>query len=59
MIDDVDEAFYVKPDSGRLLCSRADETLQEPGDPRPDEWEIARAIEAINDTTTLNVRHVR
>lgn len=59
MIADIDDAFYVKPDAGRLLCSPADETPQEPGDARADELEIARAIEVINEVTTLDVRHVR
>jgi D-arginine dehydrogenase len=59
MIADIDDAFYVKPDAGRLLCSPADETPQPPGDARPDEMEIARAIDVINDVTTLEVRHVR
>ncbi|HKC29451.1 MAG TPA: FAD-dependent oxidoreductase [Jatrophihabitans sp.] len=59
MIADIDDAFYVKPDAGRLLCSPADETPQEPTDARPDEVEIARAIDVINEVTTLNVRHVR
>lgn len=59
MIDDIDEAFYVKPDAGRLLCSPSEETPQEPGDARADEVEIARAIDAINEVTTLDVRHVR
>jgi D-arginine dehydrogenase len=59
MIADIDDAFYVKPDAGRLLCSPADETPQEPGDARADEVEIARAIEVINEVTTLGVRHVR
>jgi D-arginine dehydrogenase len=59
MIADVDDAFYVKPDAGRMLCSPADETLQEPGDARPDTLEIARAIDVINEVTTLGVRHVR
>ena len=59
MIADIDDAFYVKPDAGKLLCSPADETPQEPGDARPDEVEIARAIDAINEVTTLDVRHVR
>jgi D-arginine dehydrogenase len=59
MIADIDDAFYVKPDAGRLLCSPADETAQDPGDARPDTLEIARAIEVINATTTLDVRHVR
>jgi D-arginine dehydrogenase len=59
LIADIDDAFYVKPERGRVLCSPADETPQEPGDARADELEIARAIEAINETTTLEVRHVR
>jgi D-arginine dehydrogenase len=59
MIADVDEAFYIKPDSGQYLCSPADETPQDPGDAKPDEVEIARAIDAINEATTLNVRSVR
>jgi D-arginine dehydrogenase len=59
MICDIDDAFYLKPDAGKLLCSPADETPQEPGDARPDELEIARAIDVINEVTTLDVRHVR
>jgi D-arginine dehydrogenase len=59
LVDDIDEDYYFKPDAGRLLCSPADETLQPPGDARPDEHEIARAIEAINEVTTLDIRHVR
>jgi D-arginine dehydrogenase len=59
MIADIDDAFYVKPDAGKLLCSPADEAVQEPGDARPDELEIARAIDVINEVTTLDVKHVR
>lgn len=58
MIAEVDDAFYLKPDAGKLLCSPADETLQAPTDARPDELEIARAIEAINEMTNLDIRHV-
>jgi D-arginine dehydrogenase len=58
MVEDIDEAFYFKPDAGRLLCSPADETRQEPRDAKPDELEIARAIEAINEMTALELRHV-
>jgi D-arginine dehydrogenase len=49
----------VKPDAGRLLCSPSEETPQEPGDARPDELEIARAIDVINEVTTLDVRSIR
>jgi D-arginine dehydrogenase len=59
MIADIDDTFYVKPDSHRFLCSPADETPQEPGDARPDELEIARALDAIGEATTLDACHVR
>jgi D-arginine dehydrogenase len=59
MIADVDDTFYLKPDGHQALCSPADETLQEPGDARPDELEIARALQAISEATTLPARHVR
>lgn len=59
IVDDIDEAYYFKPDAGRLLCSPADETPQQPGDAKPDGLEIARAIDAINTATTLDIRHVR
>jgi len=59
MISDLDEAFYVKPEADRLLCSPADETPLDPCDVRPDELEIARAIDVINEVTTLQIRHVR
>jgi D-arginine dehydrogenase len=59
MVSDIDDTFYVKPERGRVLCSPADETPQQPGDARPDEIEIARAVDVINEVTTLDVRHVR
>lgn len=52
------ESFYFKPDGAQFLCSPADETYQNPGDARPDELEIARAIENINEATTLGIRSV-
>lgn len=59
MTIDIDHQFYFKHDSGQYLCSPSDETLSPPGDAKPDELEIARAIEAINEATVLDVRHVR
>ncbi|GLP78254.1 glycerol-3-phosphate dehydrogenase [Mycobacterium antarcticum] len=55
---DVDEAFYVNPEGAQFLCSPADETHCAPSDAKPDEVEIARAIESINAVTDLNVRSV-
>lgn len=59
MVVEVHHAFYFKPDGVQLLCSPAEETPLPPCDPRPDELEIARAIEEINRYTTLGIRSVR
>lgn len=56
---DVNDSFYFKPELQQLLCSPADESPQEPNDTRPDELEISRALDAINEATTINARHVR
>jgi D-arginine dehydrogenase len=56
---EVDEAFYVNPEGAQFLCSPADETPCPPSDAKPDELEIARAIEAINAATTIGVRGIR
>ena len=56
---DAAHTFYFKPDGSQLLCSPADETPSEPGDARPEEIDIARAIDRINQMTTLGIRSVR
>lgn len=55
---DVDESFYVNPEGAQFLCSPADETPCPPCDAKPDEMEIARAVESINAVTELAVRSV-
>lgn len=56
---DVFERFYFKPEgAAQLLISPADETPVEPGDDRYDDLDVARAIEAVNEMTTLDVRRV-
>ncbi|OPX09627.1 FAD-binding oxidoreductase [Mycobacterium sp. AT1] len=55
---DVDQSFYVKTAGAQFLCSPADETPCPPSDAKPDELEIARAIDAINATTTIGVRSI-
>ena len=55
---EVDQSFYVNPEETQFLCSPADETPCPPSDAKPDEVEIARAIEAINAATTLGVRSI-
>lgn len=56
---DAVHTFYFKPDGPQLLCSPADETPTEPQDARPEDIDIALAIERINEMTTLSIRSVR
>jgi D-arginine dehydrogenase len=53
-----DETFYFKDEGESVLVSPADATPVEPHDARPDELQIARAIEAVNAMTTLGIRSV-
>jgi D-arginine dehydrogenase len=55
---DVDEQFYFKPESGRLLGSPADETPVAPCDVQPEELDIAIAIDRIESAARFRVRHV-
>lgn len=59
LVADAAHAWYISPDGDQFLCSPADETPSAPCDARPDELDIALAIERINDATTLDVRSVR
>ncbi|MEU4674419.1 FAD-binding oxidoreductase [Amycolatopsis sp. NPDC023774] len=59
MIFDILERWYFKPEATLILGSPADETDTAPGDARPDELAVARALESINDITTLGLRSVR
>lgn len=52
------DRWYFKPDPGGVLVSPADETLSEPCDAKADETEIARAIDGVNQATTLRLRNV-
>lgn len=58
ILAELDSTFYIKPEGDQLLCSPAEETPTPPGDVRSDQLEIARAIEAIGETTTLRPRSV-
>jgi D-arginine dehydrogenase len=58
MVADVTDTFYLKPLSGRLLISPADETPAPPGDARPEEEDVALAVERVQAATTLTIRHV-
>ncbi|MGH8957866.1 MAG: NAD(P)/FAD-dependent oxidoreductase [Acidimicrobiia bacterium] len=59
LVADADNQFYFRPDGTQLLCSLAEERASPPEDARPDEVDIALAIERINEATTLGIRTVR
>ena len=59
MVIDIDEDFYFKPEKAQLMGSLADETPMSPHDVRPDEIDVALAIERIAEATTFEIRHVR
>ena len=59
LVADADNQFYFRPDGTQLLCSLAEERVSPPEDARPDEVDIAVAIERINQATTLGIRTVR
>jgi D-arginine dehydrogenase len=59
LVIDVDEQFYFKPDAGLLLLSPADETPSEPQDVQADEWDVAVAVDRIEQATTLVVHNVK
>lgn len=57
-VNEIDEAFYFKPDAGHLLVSPADETPVEPHDAWAEELDIAMAAHALTEVTTLDLRRV-
>jgi D-arginine dehydrogenase len=59
MVADVTETFYLKPESGRLLISPSDATPVPAGDARPDDLDVATAIDRVQAATTLVIRHVQ
>ena len=58
LVDDVGEAFYFKPDAGRLLVSPADATPSPPTDAQPEELDVAIGLERLQRATTLAVERV-
>ena len=58
MVVDIDEEFYFKPETGQFMGSLAEATPMEPHDVRPEEIDVALAIDRIQAATTLEIRHV-
>ncbi len=59
MVADVTETFYFKPESGKLLVSPADTTPVAPCDARPEDLDVALAVERVQEATTLVIRSVK
>ncbi len=59
LVGDVAGTFYFKPEGPNVLMSPADEVPSEPCDAQPEELDVARAIDVINQATTFNVRSVK
>jgi len=58
MVIDVDETFYFKPESGRMLCSPADETPSPPCDAKADELDVAIAVDRVQTILDIEVNHI-
>lgn len=58
LVIDVDETFYFKPESGRILASPADETPSPPCDAQPEEIDIAILIDRLQQATMLQPRRI-
>jgi D-arginine dehydrogenase len=59
VVIDVDEQFYFKPESGRILASPADETPMPPCDVYAEDYDVALAVDRIEKATTLAIHHIR
>lgn len=59
MVVDPLERFYFKQEGDGLLVSPADETPVDPHDARPDELDVATALERVEAATGLGLRSVR
>jgi D-arginine dehydrogenase len=55
---EADEAFYFKPDSGRILVSACDETPSEPCDAWAEELTIAACVERLRARADIPVRRI-
>lgn len=59
LVTDTAERWYFRPEGTGVLVSPADADPVRPGDAKPEEAHIARALEAVNEVTRLGLRAVR
>lgn len=55
---DADEAFYFKPEAGRILISPADETPTQPCDAQAEDIDVAIGVDRFERATSLEIRRV-
>jgi len=58
LVLDLDEDFYFKPETGRILASPADETPTGPCDVQPEAFDIALTVDRIQRATRLDVPRI-
>lgn len=58
LVGDAADRYYFRPEGRHLLISPSDETPSEPCDAKPDELDVALAMDRINEHTTLGLRRV-
>ncbi len=58
LVVDIDEEFYFKPESGRVMASPADETPMPPCDVQPDELDVAIAVDRMQRATTFDIQRI-
>ncbi len=58
MVCEAADRWYFKADGENLLVSPADETPAEPGDARPDDLDVALALDRVEQATGLGLRSV-
>lgn len=59
LVMDIASRYYLEPEAGGVLVSPADETASEPCDARPDELDVALALERAAAASGLPLRSVR
>jgi D-arginine dehydrogenase len=55
---DLDDTFYFKPESGRILASPVDETPMPPCDVQPEEIDVATCAARIEEATVMTIRRI-
>jgi D-arginine dehydrogenase len=58
IVNEVEEAFYFKPESGRIMVSPADATPSEACDAQPEELDVAYAAHFLSESTTLPIKQI-